>query len=221
MAEERENKNLTKNEYLQAESAACLVTLHSRPVQWKRVLCRALRKRRRSKGLLRHASSLHPRRRKKTCTDRFSKPAPFVAQLDSGLQCRPSQDRDKPKESKAKDQRAKGCDGISVARQPCRSFQDGKDTKPGKGKSKGAAASEKGAAGMVNGDTPSLVRCGAVLCEPPNLTEAMTQGQIEEARIQEQSETRARIRRGLDFSSALLSWKPVACEKCGMPITKF
>ena len=47
MAEERENKNLTKNKYLQAESAACLVTLHSRPVQWKRVLCRALRKRRR------------------------------------------------------------------------------------------------------------------------------------------------------------------------------
>ena len=59
---------------------------------------------------------------------------------------------------------------------------------------------------MANGYVTSLVRCNAVLREAPNLTEAMTQGQIEEARIQEQSETRARIRRGL------LSWKPAACK---------
>ncbi|CAE7661943.1 ILA [Symbiodinium sp. CCMP2592] len=97
VAEERENKNLTKNKYLQGFE------------------------------------------------EEETKQGPSATRLKFA-----PKDRDKPKESKAK---------------------DGKDTKPGKGKSKGAAASEKG---------------------------AMTQGQIEEARIQEQSETRARIRRYVD-----------------------
>ena len=147
VAEERENKNLTKNKYLQAESAAGHVqsALHSLPVQWKRVPRRALRKRRRSKGLLQHASSLHPRRRKKTCTVRFSIPAPVVAHQSmslvpgiSGFRCRPSQDRDKPKESKAKDQRAEmAASGVSLAWSSMWLFSGRKRCKAREGKEQG------------------------------------------------------------------------------------